>query len=681
MIRTERLAVTPDRDGMLTTVSCPGLTIDAREALTYRQLGRIAQAVEQSDPMEYWKSAPYLLSFMEDYKLKQVIQQALCGPDCRKEVVDLVDSRLQLVLPWNDIERYGRLDPANTRMRWLLDRVIESGAWRLLWVPPSRPWYRLGKPFDNPETASFTKFLVFSGWKVVPKAIAALVSYEAERRMMEAGDNRDNSQEARRRFSPPLRVDQDTLFTLTYPSFSLARFAAEAAGADPKARDSTPEQILDLTAAKIEQLLSALPPGAESGPPDAAWYWAAPALLDWKEDRAATRAWFSQGDLIDEWIGAVDHGDEAGAEQNRIDAFYEAVRTGGDKLGTRPPDLARVLALIALAGPATASLRALASVLGGEELLKSLMVRNAAGRMGWAFRVYYNLPEVVHLLRGLGPDLPYWQLTLQYGLHGCVGAVLDEYVHVLYDWLGLNDHDPEDAAYDIAWSAAEALEIRTASLTADALEPGKDVALIREPRRLRSRFAARLADERAEDDSEASRIDHVRTAFNSPFWPFVLATTSIGQEGLDFHLYCHAVVHWNLPSNPVDLEQREGRVHRYKGHAVRKNVARRHADETVGGGLEDLWAGMFRAAEQCRPADGTEIWPFWVYPVEGGARIERHVPAMPLSRDVARLERVRRMATLYRMVFGQMRQEDLVATLAQVAASGTDRSLLIDLHP
>nr|WP_270246095.1 helicase-related protein [Coprococcus sp. AM11-30B] len=41
--------------------------------------------------------------------------------------------------------------------------------------------------------------------------------------------------------------------------------------------------------------------------------------------------------------------------------------------------------------------------------------------------------------------------------------------------------------------------------------------------------------------------------------PFVLATTSIGQEGLDFHNYCCVIMHWNLPSNPIDLEQREGR--------------------------------------------------------------------------------------------------------------------------
>ncbi len=35
----------------------------------------------------------------------------------------------------------------------------------------------------------------------------------------------------------------------------------------------------------------------------------------------------------------------------------------------------------------------------------------------------------------------------------------------------------------------------------------------------------------------------VRTAFNSPFWPFVLATTSASQKGIDFHRYCRCVVH------------------------------------------------------------------------------------------------------------------------------------------
>src|SRR6266852_3860834 len=82
-------------------------------------------------------------------------------------------------------------------------------------------------------------------------------------------------------------------------------------------------------------------------------------------------------------------------------------------------------------------------------------------------------------------------------------------------------------------------------------------------------------EERASEAGERFRAA-LRDAFNSPFRPFILASTSIGQEGLDFHPYCHALVHWNLPTNPVDLEQREGRVHRYKGHAIRKTIGPKH---------------------------------------------------------------------------------------------------------
>ena len=55
-------------------------------------------------------------------------------------------------------------------------------------------------------------------------------------------------------------------------------------------------------------------------------------------------------------------------------------------------------------------------------------------------------------------------------------------------------------------------------------------------------------------------------AFNSPMRPFVLATTSIGQEGLDFHNYCRVIMHWNLPSNPIDV----GRI--LRTFKIKKNV-------------------------------------------------------------------------------------------------------------
>ena len=55
----------------------------------------------------------------------------------------------------------------------------------------------------------------------------------------------------------------------------------------------------------------------------------------------------------------------------------------------------------------------------------------------------------------------------------------------------------------------------------------------------------------------------------------------VTSAGLDFHPYCHAVVHWNLPTNPIDLEQREGRVNRFAGHAIRRNVAAAHWDDVT----------------------------------------------------------------------------------------------------
>ena len=165
----------------------------------------------------------------------------------------------------------------------------------------------------------------------------------------------------------------------------------------------------------------------------------------------------------------------------------------------------------------------------------------------------------------------------------------------------------------------------------------------------------------------------------------------MGQEGLDFHCYCHAVVHWNLPSNPVDLEQREGRVHRYKGHAVRKNVALRYGLEgaLAGGpeeeGLFDPWDRLFARARADRDPDATDLVPFWVYPVDGGARIERYVPALPLSRDAARLEALLRSLVIYRAAIGQPRQQDLVdyllSHLPPDEIGSVVEALRIDLTP
>ena len=62
------------------------------------------------------------------------------------------------------------------------------------------------------------------------------------------------------------------------------------------------------------------------------------------------------------------------------------------------------------------------------------------------------------------------------------------------------------------------------------------------------------ATRRAAANGQTAKPPRARRSFargsTRPYWPFVLVSTSVGQEGLDFHPYCHVVVHWNLPKQP-----------------------------------------------------------------------------------------------------------------------------------
>ena len=164
--------------------------------------------------------------------------------------------------------------------------------------------------------------------------------------------------------------------------------------------------------------------------------------------------------------------------------------------------------------------------------------------------------------------------------------------------------------------------------------------------------------------------DAVRAAFNSPFRPFVLTSTSIGQEGLDFHPWCHRLVHWNLPGNPVDLEQREGRIHRYKGHAVRRNVAAANGRNALAGWKsgDDVWALIFQLAERAAQKAGEYedgLVPHWI--AYGEHRVERHVPLLPYTAEVDAFKRLKRQLAAYRVAFGQPRQEELITLLDHAA--------------
>jgi hypothetical protein len=261
--------------------------------------------------------------------------------------------------------------------------------------------------------------------------------------------------------------------------------------------------------------------------------------------------------------------------------------------------------------------------------------------------------------------------------------LLDEQSHCLVESLGVIDASDVERAIAIGDSIGSSLSVRTSQLQVDEVRVDRDKRKVElESYNTRCRFALRFAELKNERGATVARTDTVREAFNSPFRPFVLASTSIGQEGLDFHTWCHSVIHWNLPNNPVDLEQREGRIHRYKGHAVRKNIALAYGLKALRERWDqkgDPWRFMFELAKLDRPAEANDLIPYWIYEVNGGARIERRVPILAYSRDEPHFHRLKKMLAVYRMVFGQPRQEDLLEYLADRVAEEQPDSSALDM--
>ena len=98
----------------------------------------------------------------------------------------------------------------------------------------------------------------------------------------------------------------------------------------------------------------------------------------------------------------------------------------------------------------------------------------------------------------------------------------------------------------------------------------------------------------------------------------------------------------------------------------------------------DPWDELFQRAAATRLDGEGEMVPYWVYH-QGPAKIERHVPVLPFSKEAVALPRLRKTLAAYRLAFGQPRQEELIEFL------GADRSdadllllasrLRIDLSP
>ncbi len=659
MCRTERVATTRDHNSMLTEIErmAPLTPADLQHAAT---VDAVAICVKAGEPIEYWKSAPYLINFLKHYELRHKLDAQLNAPsDALRGTLSSANGQL---LTKGKFEGYQALDPANPRMRVLFEDTIDKGMWQLLWMPPSMPYIEPGGAYQDKD--GLTKALVFSSWSAVPDAIASICSYEAERKMI-AGTSVSHS-ELYDKIKPLLRfavASNDNRLTGMPVIAWLLPSPTLATKIDPLeialGRGSGPldvQELRDEVKAICRSLVETLPDAGEGTRADERWYWAAPILLD------------SHNGLLDwckshsGWRSATPDHESGTRFKDHIDLLV-SMAEGNIPLGPQPDDLVDVLCDLALAGPGVCALRALHRIGAGLEAADPNLL-SAAARIASGFRSLFNMPETIAMLRGSGEDT-YWRLTLQYGIDGNLQSVLDEYVHVLRESLGLQEHSPEEQVAGIAECIQSVLSLRTAQIRIDEIKMSGDGFAL-DDFNTRCRFALRFGDIRDDNNQALVRADSVRDAFNSPFRPFVLASTSIGQEGLDFHTWCHAVVHWNLPSNPVDLEQREGRVHRYKGHAVRKNVTERYGLTALSVAHEggDPWQTLFQIAAQGKSNGLSDLIPYWIFE-DGSARVERRIPLLPYSKEVGKLKRLKQGLALYRMVFGQPRQEDLLFSLSQ----------------
>lgn len=679
--RTERISVMESGDYTDdSSADCP-LPIQAEDIQSYLQLGQLMAdaGINQHPPEDYIKSCPFLLSFMRDYQLKkQINDYAEQNPDKAEQA-----NKPLLWLNREQINQYDKLPKTNARLEALKEKAFVNGAEMYLWVPPSKPYYPLQGVYK--DSREFSKILVFSSWKMVPGMIGAMLSYEAERRTVGKLSRRVKNKKNACYFAEKSRypvsrlhfsvlagkVRGMSLFCLIYPSRTLADIYNPIECLNQSnTLSEIEEKIRSRLEKKLEQLekVYGLPFQTNAKNADKRWFYLAPMLMD-------------GADFAADWVSA------ASSEENMQDELSEKGRKGflacirhlnrylnhleDIHLGKRPDDLLDILVNMTLGSPAVCIFRS-----NGREAEK-------ATELAKIFVNHFNLTEstaIIDLAYGRSKEDAHWKNVLRYCKDGCFSSMFDEYLHLINETVRFSAEKERPAL--IHRKMVNSLRIHTSTYTIDTFSAFKQRAEKKEEEkitRIRLNYAVNFAKDTMDNTASANRKESVQNAFNSPLRPFVLATTAVGQEGLDFHFYCRKIMHWNLPANPIDLEQREGRINRFKCLAVRQNVADNYGNIHFS---SNIWEEMFEAAEAEKQEHQSELVPCWCFGRNQTIKIERIVPLYPISRDEVHYQRLIKILSLYRLTLGQARQEELLEyLLLQTEDVSELKNLFIDLSP
>jgi hypothetical protein len=704
IVRTERIKVSDDQNALVKSSLVGPLPANASDIQDFISFDKLIQQLKEqgkdriTTPIEYSKSCPFPLSFLDGYQIKKHLEEMIDDEDFKKHLKESKSA-------WVNLDKVNNYKPLgngkkdsevpNAKMQLLINQLNQSESWKWLWVPPTINYYQPEKFY--PEVANFSKTLIFSSWKIVPRAVATLLSYEAERQAttgyykLSKGENNepyftDKEGGKKRKPTPILTFKMKagtnipaamSLFTLLYPS----KFLTELYDPEQNVfeRKNVEEIIKDLAAVikkefynlKINQLSS------KKGISDR-WYWCAPLLLD--KYRFGDTVEFDKhfAEIIEHDLSiktetySLTGNNEKKHIRDLLSAFSNPENVG---LGAIPADLFKVLALMCIGSPSICFLRSTTKQMKStyEDVFKS------AYYFGISKMHFFNKPEHITVVKTAlaGKAENYWVTVLKYCLEGNIQSSLDEFIHLL-----------TDAGYtlsEIQIFFSDVLSLRTATIKVDDLNS----FIHRKTKKLRTHYAVDFGTQDMETDSGTGRVINMRQAFNSPYRPFVLASTSIGQEGLDFHYYCGKVMHWNLPGNAIDIEQREGRVNRYKGLVIRKNVAQKYQALIKPTRLKThIWDALFTKAlnAEGKAKGKCELVPYWHVEPKDDLKIERIIPLYPFSKDIQKYATLMETLTYYRLTFGQPRQEELVETLQQSGLTPKEiellrKNLLIDLSP
>lgn len=609
MVRTERYV--PNLTSNKPIVVTPTAEEVKEYGLLRKLLSDAAKENGKKNPslnIDYVKSAPFLLSFMQQYMEKDFIENAYKNKPGPKR-------RDGLLVERERVENRKPLMCHNARLKELCDMLFQSGkdAANLLWVPASMPYYRPVGIFE--KCSDFSKILVFSRWGFVPRMLATVLSYTAAIKFDKNKGNKNSDNYALNKYRE--------LLLSPFPNL-----------ANLYEKSSQCEDLKDLRKRIKNTLRDRLRESRKDAPK---------LKKNGYKDLLEILKQINDGQLSSDAV----------VDDKALDFIVNII----------------------IASPGVCMYRSFGKDYGTDfEQVRKGFLWNFAS----AFVNMLGNDESQGIIKKNTKKGRVYERAIEYCVNGNLQAVFDEYAFVMG-----YDSTMEEKEKKVLYGKLESSIITRTPLEIDTdksfwVANGKKTSVQRW-------FACDYAKLKADDKDEKHKIS-VQSAFNSPFRPFVLASTSVGQEGLDFHLYCRKIVHWNLPTNPVDLEQRSGRIDRYACLAIRRNVARLSESSLI-------WQDAFKnVCEKWHklPNHYNDLVPYWCLPrdvietQEDIEKIENVFLLYPMSMDEQLYAKLQKQLSLYRLTMGQPDQEFVIKLLERLGVANDDaqkEKLMFHLSP